>query len=173
VLPLHLGDLTTPLAREDQKLREVRGPGALDMLKAWNTGHPGGITTVHANSAVVTVADIVRHDEVCRRFMTRHECRRDRGNHLQVQCRLPPASKTLRPVAHQAGLLPKCCEALIPDRVPEARRPLIPFSLGQLLRFGRVHSHTEKPVEFSHDWHRRLEHLSLIAMHHSTSTRLC
>jgi type IV secretion system protein VirB11 len=21
------------------------------MLKAWNTGHPGGITTVHANSA--------------------------------------------------------------------------------------------------------------------------
>ena len=31
---------------------EVRGPEALDMLKAWNTGHPGGITTLHANSAV-------------------------------------------------------------------------------------------------------------------------
>lgn len=30
---------------------EVRGPEALDMVKAWNTGHPGGITTVHANSA--------------------------------------------------------------------------------------------------------------------------
>lgn len=30
---------------------EVRGPEALDMLKAWNTGHPGGIATVHANSA--------------------------------------------------------------------------------------------------------------------------
>jgi type IV secretion system protein TrbB len=30
---------------------EVRGPEALDMLKAWNTGHPGGLTTVHANSA--------------------------------------------------------------------------------------------------------------------------
>jgi type IV secretion system protein VirB11 len=29
---------------------EVRGPEALDMLKAWNTGHPGGVTTVHANS---------------------------------------------------------------------------------------------------------------------------
>lgn len=29
---------------------EVRGAEALDMLKAWNTGHPGGITTVHANS---------------------------------------------------------------------------------------------------------------------------
>jgi type IV secretion system protein VirB11 len=30
---------------------EVRGAEALDMLKAWNTGHPGGLTTVHANSA--------------------------------------------------------------------------------------------------------------------------
>ena len=30
---------------------EVRGLEALDMLKAWNTGHPGGIATVHANSA--------------------------------------------------------------------------------------------------------------------------
>ena len=31
---------------------EVRGPEALDMLKAWNTGHPGGIATIHANSAM-------------------------------------------------------------------------------------------------------------------------
>ncbi|MBV9841101.1 MAG: P-type conjugative transfer ATPase TrbB [Sphingomonadaceae bacterium] len=31
---------------------EVRGPEALDMLKAWNTGHPGGIATVHANGAL-------------------------------------------------------------------------------------------------------------------------
>jgi type IV secretion system protein TrbB len=30
---------------------EVRGAEAFDMLKAWNTGHPGGLTTVHANSA--------------------------------------------------------------------------------------------------------------------------
>ncbi len=28
---------------------EVRGPEALDLLKSWNTGHPGGIATVHAN----------------------------------------------------------------------------------------------------------------------------
>ena len=28
---------------------------ALDMLKAWNTGHPGGIATVHANSAVAAL----------------------------------------------------------------------------------------------------------------------
>jgi type IV secretion system protein VirB11 len=30
---------------------EVRGGEALDLLKAWGTGHPGGIATVHANSA--------------------------------------------------------------------------------------------------------------------------
>lgn len=30
---------------------EVRGPEALSLLKAWNTGHPGGVATVHANSA--------------------------------------------------------------------------------------------------------------------------
>src|SRR3546814_9371050 len=27
----------------------------LDMLKAWNTGHPGGIATVHANSATAAL----------------------------------------------------------------------------------------------------------------------
>src|ERR1700745_346888 len=30
---------------------EVRGPEALDLLMAWNTGHPGGIATLHANTA--------------------------------------------------------------------------------------------------------------------------
>jgi pilus assembly protein CpaF len=29
---------------------EVRGPEAFDMLQAMNTGHPGSLTTVHANS---------------------------------------------------------------------------------------------------------------------------
>jgi len=35
---------------------EVRGPEALDLLKAWNTGHPGGIATLHANSARAALA---------------------------------------------------------------------------------------------------------------------
>lgn len=30
---------------------EVRGREALDLLKAWNTGHPGGCATIHADSA--------------------------------------------------------------------------------------------------------------------------
>ena len=46
------------LVRSTMRLRpdrivvgEVRGAEALDMLKAWNTGHPGGVTTLHAKSA--------------------------------------------------------------------------------------------------------------------------
>ena len=52
----------TDLVRSTMRLRpdriivgEVRGPEALDMLKAWNTGHPGGIATIHANSAVAAL----------------------------------------------------------------------------------------------------------------------
>ncbi len=48
----------TALLRSTLRLRpdriivgEVRGGEALALLKAWNTGHPGGIATVHANSA--------------------------------------------------------------------------------------------------------------------------
>jgi P-type conjugative transfer ATPase TrbB len=31
---------------------EVRGSEALDLLKAWGTGHPGGVGTIHAGSAL-------------------------------------------------------------------------------------------------------------------------
>ncbi|MDR3362118.1 MAG: P-type conjugative transfer ATPase TrbB [Desulfovibrio sp.] len=31
---------------------EVINGAALDLLKSWNTGHPGGLSTIHANSAV-------------------------------------------------------------------------------------------------------------------------
>jgi type IV secretion system protein VirB11 len=48
----------TRLVRATMRLRpdriiigEVRGGEALALLKAWNTGHPGGVTTIHANSA--------------------------------------------------------------------------------------------------------------------------
>ncbi len=35
---------------------EVRdGGAALELLKAWNTGHPGGLCTIHANSAIAAL----------------------------------------------------------------------------------------------------------------------
>ncbi len=50
--------LMADLVRSTMRLRpdriivgEVRGPEALEMLKAWNTGHPGGVATLHANGA--------------------------------------------------------------------------------------------------------------------------
>jgi P-type conjugative transfer ATPase TrbB len=49
----------TDLVRSALRLRpdripigEVRGGEALDLLKAWGTGHPGGIGTIHAGSAM-------------------------------------------------------------------------------------------------------------------------
>jgi Flp pilus assembly CpaF family ATPase len=48
----------TQLVRMSMRMRpdrilvgEVRGPEALDLLIAWNTGHAGGIATLHANNA--------------------------------------------------------------------------------------------------------------------------
>ena len=40
---------------------EVRGPEALTLLKSWNTGHPGGVATVHANSAA---AGLIRMEQL-------------------------------------------------------------------------------------------------------------
>ncbi len=49
----------TDVVRDTLRLRpdriiigEVRDGAALDLLKAWNTGHPGGLATIHANSAL-------------------------------------------------------------------------------------------------------------------------
>lgn len=46
---------------------EVRDGAALDLLKAWNTGHPGGICTLHANSVESTphrLEDLIREISV-------------------------------------------------------------------------------------------------------------
>lgn len=45
---------------------EVRDGAALDMLKAWNTGHPGGIATIHANC---TASMLDRLCQLCEEVM--------------------------------------------------------------------------------------------------------
>ena len=45
---------------------EVRDGAALDMLKAWNTGHPGGVATIHANH---TSAMLDRMAQLCQEVM--------------------------------------------------------------------------------------------------------
>ncbi|UYV16623.1 P-type conjugative transfer ATPase TrbB [Porphyrobacter sp. ULC335] len=44
---------------------EVRGPEALDLLKAWGTGHPGGIGTIHAGSALGTLRRLEQLIQEC------------------------------------------------------------------------------------------------------------
>ncbi|MFZ4170372.1 P-type conjugative transfer ATPase TrbB [Enterobacter ludwigii] len=44
---------------------EVRGGEALDLLKAWNTGHPGGLCTIHADSAALERLERLERLEQC------------------------------------------------------------------------------------------------------------
>ena len=46
----HLLKATMRLKPDRIIVGEVRGSEALALLKAWNTGHPGGVATLHANS---------------------------------------------------------------------------------------------------------------------------
>jgi len=39
---------------------EIRGKEALDLITIWNTGHPGGVATVHANSAYEALTRLER-----------------------------------------------------------------------------------------------------------------
>lgn len=58
---------TTLRMRPDRILvGEVRGPEALDLLDAWNTGHEGGAATLHANNASAGLARL-------RSLITRNE----------------------------------------------------------------------------------------------------
>jgi Flp pilus assembly CpaF family ATPase len=49
----HVFKLDFPTTQLDRiPIGEVRGAEALDLLKAWGTGHPGGVGTIHAGSAL-------------------------------------------------------------------------------------------------------------------------
>jgi type IV secretion system protein TrbB len=65
---------------------ELRGPEAHDLLKAWNTGHPGGLTTLHANSAT---AALLRLDQL--------------AQEANVPSQAALIAETVHLVAHLAG----------------------------------------------------------------------
>ena len=46
-------------------ISEVRGAEALDLLKAWGTGHPGGIGTIHAGTALGTLRRLEQLIQEC------------------------------------------------------------------------------------------------------------
>jgi len=63
--PISMRDLvqmTLRLRPDRIVVGEVRDGAALEVLKAWNTGHPGGLLTLHANSAADALA---RLEDLC------------------------------------------------------------------------------------------------------------
>ena len=63
--PISMRDLvqmTLRLRPDRIVVGEVRDGAALEVLKAWNTGHPGGLLTLHANSAADA---LMRLEDLC------------------------------------------------------------------------------------------------------------
>ncbi|MGO9444452.1 MAG: P-type conjugative transfer ATPase TrbB [Thiobacillaceae bacterium] len=64
---IHLLRATMRMRPDRIVVGEVRGAEALALLKAWNTGHPGGIGTVHANdaqAALIRVGQLIQEANV-------------------------------------------------------------------------------------------------------------
>lgn len=62
ILMRELVQMTLRLRPDRIVVGEVRDGAALEVLKAWNTGHPGGLLTLHANSAADA---LVRLEDLC------------------------------------------------------------------------------------------------------------
>jgi type IV secretion system protein VirB11 len=96
------------LVRDTLRLRpdrivvgEVRDGSALDLLKAWNTGHPGGLATIHANSAadgLIRLEELV--GEVTQRIPHGAIAR---AVNLIIDIRRAPGGRRIRSVCKVAG----------------------------------------------------------------------
>lgn len=110
----------TRLVRTTMRLRpdriiigEVRGGEALALLKAWNTGHPGGVTTVHANSgaaALVRLSSLVQEAGV----PSQPELIAETVNLLAFMVRTPQGRR-VKELVRLAGYDPKHGFSLVPE----------------------------------------------------------
>ena len=77
---------------------EVRGAEALDLLKAWGTGHPGGVGTIHAGSALGALR---RMEQLIQEAVVTVPARADRRDHSihrrAGRSRVQSASRRARP----------------------------------------------------------------------------
>jgi len=87
---------------------EIRsGDVAVELLEAWNTGHPGNVTTIHADNAVST---IMRYQGLLRQ---------------KIQGKLPDLSWTIKLVVHlnaRPGFGPYIDEVLTMQEINEIMR---------------------------------------------------
>ena len=86
-------------------LGELRGEEAFAFLRAVNTGHPGSMTTVHADSAERAIEQIVLLVLQAGTQLSRDDVRHYVGQHGR---RLRPA----RPDRRHAGASPRSCSAI-------------------------------------------------------------
>lgn len=124
----------TRLIRAAMRLRpdriivgEVRGAEALAMLKAWNTGHPGGIATVHANDArsgLIRLEQLVQEANVPPQPALIAE-----AIDLIVVIVRTPAGRKITEIArvrgvNQSGYVLENIEPAVDDGTPQLRRHL-------------------------------------------------
>jgi type IV secretion system protein VirB11 len=87
---------------------EVRsGPAALELLKAWNTGHPGGLATVHANDTGAMLDRMCQLMEEVIATPPRLFVSQTINVCIHIKLDRPhPAGRRLSGVDHVRGLLP-------------------------------------------------------------------
>ncbi|MGE0184045.1 MAG: P-type conjugative transfer ATPase TrbB [Parvularculaceae bacterium] len=114
----------TRLVRATMRLRpdriivgEVRGGEALDLLKAWNTGHPGGIATIHANSAASALS---RLEQLIGERTNRVPCELIAETvDLIVFIARTPHGRAVREIVRVVGLHPDHSYRIEPAKGPE------------------------------------------------------
>lgn len=96
---------------------EVRGGEALDLLKSWNTGHPGGVATIHANSAA---AALTRLEQLIGERTTRipHQLIAEAVD-LVVFISKTPNGRAVREIIRVSGLNPDQSYRIAPAQGPE------------------------------------------------------
>ncbi|GAB4531847.1 MAG: P-type conjugative transfer ATPase TrbB [Amphiplicatus sp.] len=96
---------------------EVRGGEALDLLKAWNTGHPGGVATIHANSAA---AALTRLEQLIGERTTRIPRQLiAEAVDLVVFISKTPSGRAVREIIRVSGLNPEQSYRIAPAQGPE------------------------------------------------------
>ena len=100
---------------------EVRGAEALDLLKAWGTGHPGGVGTIHAGSRARRTAPARATHPGSRRHGAP---RADRRDHRPRRGAFRPRSaRRLVELARVSGLGPAGDYVLSPQETAMIHRP--------------------------------------------------
>lgn len=95
---------TTLRMRPDRILvGEVRGPEALDLLMAWNTGHEGGAATIHANDARAGLARLSLLISMHRDAPKSTEALIGEAVHLLVHIVRTPGGRRVQEIAHVDG----------------------------------------------------------------------